>query len=979
MVTCLVSQASAVEVEKLATQPIESLCSQVSGVKSIQSVSESGKSIVTIEVSDGRSKKTIYLAIQKIIRQAFPQFDNRVRYPQVLEFSSQENDVAAFSIVFKSYSGDLARSSSLEEYIIRPLQQLEAVRNLEIIGDTHPTISVLPNAKLLNNLGVNESQISNAIEKHLKGAENQNSGGRDFAISDIRQELEDIRIFTDSIDQTITISDLADLSPTLSPSYPKQRIDGMPTIRLNIYLNGNTNPSKFLSKLTAIAGSYGKLNHPQLEIASIENHTENLVQNLNSLVKRSLISLGLLILFLIVFYRKLRVIIVVVISLMVAFSWVIPAFTVLELNLDNYALAGLALSLGIMLDNMIVVIGNLEEGKNMLSSSRIVLGASITTIVVLFLLSPLNDSIRFEGFAESIAVTVGTSVIISIFFVPALYFICYPSGFLPENPTNLKNLQAPKLSTLLSVKWVRVVSFITLGLLIGIPWFMLPREIDGNRLYNATLGSSFFLDNIRPRLEKYTGGVLSGFHYNTFLNSRNNRIPPSKNTLTVSGSPPNGLGPEFIDPLVSALEEFILLNHDVKSIQTSVLESGAATLIIELKKNALPAKKSQLTEALISQCLLWSGYSWKVEGDEHTPSWNNTIPNPAPGYRIALRGYNHALLQSYSEAFIQMLSENPRVKDIEVHSSKYSTSDNKHFVLALDPWQLAVANVSERSLIEKLKEGSPNRHRQQFSGVRNGTLFNVNLILQGQRRYDIATLKNMGISGAIPPLNSIGKIIEVKGSPDIWKEDRDYLSFVEYTYFGNEDFGNKFLAEKIEVLRLGLAPGFEVEKEELWAPPSRENPNFWALPISLLFIFWFCSILFENFRFALYILLILPISYFGNMLAFQWVPYSFDMGGYASFLFVTGISINAGIYLVGDFLENKRKGLNHNQSLVQAYRSKYRPILLTSISTILGLIPFLMLQKTYFWYSLAVGSIGGISFSLLGVFFFLPLVFFKTN
>jgi multidrug efflux pump subunit AcrB len=141
-------------------------------------------------------------------------------------------------------------------------------------------------------------------------------------------------------------------------------------------------------------------------------------------------------------------------------------------------------------------------------------------------------------------------------------------------------------------------------------------------------------------------------------------------------------------------------------------------------------------------------------------------------------------------------------------------------------------------------------------------------------------------------------------------------------------------------------------------------------------IFFICSIFFESLRTAALLLLLIPLSFIGIFLIFYWVDAPFDQGGYVSFLLLSGIVVNALILIMAEYHQllraypwRKRIDLFH-----RAFRMKSTPIFLTIISTTLGLIPFLLHgQDEVFWYSLALGAIGGLLFSIIVIVLIVPL------
>lgn len=120
----------------------------------------------------------------------------------------------------------------------------------------------------------------------------------------------------------------------------------------------------------------------------------------------------------------------------------------------------------------------------------------------------------------------------------------------------------------------------------------------------------------------------------------------------------------------------------------------------------------------------------------------------------------------------------------------------------------------------------------------------------------------------------------------------------------------------------------------------------------------------------------IPISFIGVFLTFYVFDFNFDQGGYASFILLCGISVNSALYIINDFNNFKKQYSKRSvkQLYFKAYNYKIIPVILTIVSTIVGLIPFVWNgQNEAFWFSFAVGSIGGLLFSLIGIFFYLPL------
>ena len=120
----------------------------------------------------------------------------------------------------------------------------------------------------------------------------------------------------------------------------------------------------------------------------------------------------------------------------------------------------------------------------------------------------------------------------------------------------------------------------------------------------------------------------------------------------------------------------------------------------------------------------------------------------------------------------------------------------------------------------------------------------------------------------------------------------------------------------------------------------------------------------------------IPISFIGVFLTFYLFEFNFDQGGYASFVLLSGICVNAALYIVNDYNNLKKQYRSKSTMLLyfKAYNYKIISVVLTIISTIAGLLPFLWNgPNEVFWFSFAVGSIGGLLFSFVGILIYLPV------
>ncbi|MDH5598391.1 MAG: efflux RND transporter permease subunit, partial [Cyclobacteriaceae bacterium] len=171
---------------------------------------------------------------------------------------------------------------------------------------------------------------------------------------------------------------------------------------------------------------------------------------------------------------------------------------------------------------------------------------------------------------------------------------------------------------------------------------------------------------------------------------------------------------------------------------------------------------------------------------------------------------------------------------------------------------------------------------------------------------------------------------------------------------------------------------YEAKKSDYDWNMEKVKRQYGLLLVLIVAIYFICTILFENFHQAFVVILIIPVSFIGLFLTFVLFDLSFDQGGYAAFIMLGGLVVNAALFIINDYNAYAKPSL---KNLIKAMGGKAIPILLTVFSTCFGLLPFLVGgQEEVFWFSLAAGTIGGLIFSLFAVFFVLPVKLkFKTK
>ena len=241
------------------------------------------------------------------------------------------------------------------------------------------------------------------------------------------------------------------------------------------------------------------------------------------------------------------------------------------------------------------------------------------------------------------------------------------------------------------------------------------------------------------------------------------------------------------------------------------------------------------------------------------------------------------------------------------------------------------------------------------------------------RRPPISTLE----------LSSAASDVYKRQPQQIAKVNQQYRLCLQYEYIGASSQGEKIQKRELREFNKILPMGYTAKAEKnYWSWDQKDNKQYALLFLIIVIIFFTTSILFNSLKQPLAVIFVIPISYIGVFLTFYWFKLNFDQGGFASFVLLCGITVNASIYILNEYNQIRERipAISPIRAYLKAWNAKITPIFLTVISTILGFIPFMLgTDKEAFWFPLAAGTIGGLIMSILGIFFYLPIFTLKKE
>jgi HAE1 family hydrophobic/amphiphilic exporter-1 len=181
---------------------------------------------------------------------------------------------------------------------------------------------------------------------------------------------------------------------------------------------------------------------------------------------------------------------------------------------------------------------------------------------------------------------------------------------------------------------------------------------------------------------------------------------------------------------------------------------------------------------------------------------------------------------------------------------------------------------------------------------------------------------------------------------------------------------------------LSLPAGFSASMEETWYMTQEEKKEIaMAIAISLVIIFMILAALYESFLHPFFIMLAVPLALIGVFVAFVVAKYPFDSSAYIGVILMSGIVVKNAILLVDHINLKRRQGLGLHEAVITGTRDRVRPILMTTSTTVFGMLPMLLMQaetgvKRQIWSTLALSTVGGLTTSTLFLLIVIPICYF---
>ncbi len=976
--------ASPHDIETLVTHPLEGAVASVKGVKEIRSESKSGISVIFVEFDWGKDMEQAETDVRRALEMEEGYLPQDVTRPMVFAFDPSLQPIVMF-MVAGPYPLDQLRRIADDD--IRPrLERIDGIASAEATGGLEREIHVILDPEKIAAFGLDANTVVGAVlrESMQMPGGYVEQGSVDFTIQvEGRylsvEEIGEVVVGMRHTERGLQPVRLKQVCRVLDSFYEDRRVlevDDQPAVWMIVRKQSGANTVRaaqaVLRELPLVAKAAGY----DLQFKIIFNQAEFIELSLGNLSSTALVGVGITLLVLLFFLRNLRASLIV--STAIPLS-VIATFAVMDqanMTLNVLSMAGLALAIGMLVDNSIVVLENIfrlrQEGQAARPAAvtgakgvSLAVSASTLTTVAVFvpiLFVPGIAGVMFRDMAVTICFSLAVSLLVALSFVPLL-----ASRLLGSRRADRLLQRATSRDPLLGVRrfYQRL-----LGWVLGHRWSV------GVGLLGL-IGLSVLLAVLLP-----TEFITQDDQSLVFINVE---APISSNLQNTTGVLHEVV--ERVKKVIPPEErKLIALDAGVGKGFVSIFGKGVHAGIIRVPLVSMGKRKrrqAEIEEAVRQDLRALPGITVTV-----APPFN---PLGGEGdIEIQLLGHDLDVSRRLGLELKEQLKAEPMMAEVS-----YSLEEQKPEVRVIfDRVKMAEIGLSAGAATQAISAYFMGKTAGRYT--EGGDEYDILVRLDKENRLDVSQVERALLvtpAGKTIALKNVARAEVTLGPVSITRLNQERLTRLVCTL--RQEWNDRDGRRHPKDLGWSIARVEEMvkatfEKNRAWLGDFKyhiggtaedfQTSMKWlgfAFLVSILLVFMVMASQFESLRQPFIIISTVPLSAVGVVLMFTLTRSTLDLSAVVGAIMLVGIVVNNGIVMVDAANQLRRQGLGRREAIERAALMRLRPVLMTSLTTILAMFPLALEigEGAAGWGGMAKAVIGGLLVATLLTLIVVPTVY----
>jgi multidrug efflux pump subunit AcrB/ABC-type multidrug transport system ATPase subunit len=968
--------------ESQAIIPIEGAIGTLQGIENMESTCQSRRGTIMVEFNKKVNFKYIYLKLQEKINEIKSTIPEQFIVTVVKVDLTQLNKQFMQLQVRGSGGVDLVRN--ITDQKIKPeLQNVDGIAGINIFGGHEKTIEIQLDMDVCNAYKLTAANIRSKLTQNYRTrayAGDVFGSNLKYTVQ-VTSEFDDLAQIENLViaPGPVLLKDVAKVYFGTKEQTSYSRVNGKDAVSITLVNDAQSNLIELSEKTLAVIAKLNKdLAYKEIEITVQNNAAETMSKNLNQIGELALVGAILAIFVLWIFLKNIRLVSIIALAIPISVLTAFNFFYYSDVTINSLTLVGMALAVGILLDNSVVVLENIYRlratGKSPRDAViqgttevwRSVLAATLTTTTV-FLPFLFSDNFLIKLLGKNIGISIISTLMVSL-TVAMLLVPMMAYAFLKKKAGG--SMEFTQVST-------------------------------RNKLVQAYV--MLLKYSLRKPAQTIIGALIF-FFVTIFIClavSMSTLNEVKTNAFRINITMPSGSTIESSDKVVSEVENRIKGVEEIKDV-TCNIQVESASVMVELKEDYEKIKKrslSQIRDEVTNKVNDVPGGTIDITdasstggdtgasgmGGSGTGNFMKMMGVGSNWERIVIKGQDFEVMKNVASDLQYFLESLESMNGVRVSYSNNRPEVHLRFhPLMMNAYDVSLNSVSGElnSFSKEINTNIPFKQGNEQYDITIKEMPKKGQTTEEAKRsrtaFDLRTLPVADTKGGLHELQNISDVVLSSGYASITRVNQEKQIEVRFRFVDasqdSKDLLESYRAEVDKVVESYNMPSgvaIQVIHEE-----DTLKDFYFLILAAFVLIFMIMASVFESVSTPFVLMFSIPLAAIGSFLALIFTNNSlFNANTLIGFLILIGVVVNNGIILIDYTQILRKRGFRKNRALVMAGMSRLRPILITAIATIAAMLPLAMGDNEYvgaIGAPFAITVIGGLSLSTLLTLVFIP-------
>ncbi len=937
--------------ETYITSPIEAAIQGVRGVRKVSSMSSSGSSSITVELDEKTDVTMARLAIlerMETLRADLPaEARGGISVRNWIPDDMKDAPLLEVNLVGPYTPGTLEHM--VNDLVIPRIAALPGVASADLRGGGAVTgISVSYDPTKLQQLGIDPSALTAAI---AQAKQVQPLGERKDGLTQLTVTLRDQPGTIDDISRlpvrgpggrVFSLAELARINPQEDSRGSFYRLNGVTAVSIAVSRQAGADEIQTAARVRKALADVAPSLPLGVRFSIASDTSKDLDKEIKDLLLRGVIAFASVLLVLLVTLRSVRGSFLVIGTAAIAIAGTALSLYLMHIPANMLTLAGLAMGIGIIVQNGLVVVERLRYAQDTAAAraaaaskiSSAVFGSTLTTTVVLlpFLYLQGNARAAFAPFAIAFALALFWSVATALVFVPA---VGRGGNSIYHGWPRLARLYDRILFRLL--RWRYVTMAFTVIMVAVMTW---------------------------------------GFVKKVPRNSWGSYWGNTRTTVTASVSFEKGADPSELERLIRELEQVAVGQPGVAIVRSQGYGQSGQVTVEFTPEAGLGEMPWIISDQLTERAVLIGGAQSVSVSKPEGPGFYNSSGGSSQSHRIKIMGYSYDGVRQIALDLKVRLEGIARVRDVDINGSGgWGNEHNTSVSLTPDRAALARVGATMQGYAASVARQMANASGSTRLDI-NGDQVDVTVQAMGARQRDMNQLADGRVSnpeGVPIRIGDVTTLGEVQGLQQIQREDQQYIRVLSYDFRGPQKLSDK--THKSFMASIAAPPGYTVADDVgNYNQDDSTKGLYTVFALGLVLVLIAVAFVFDSVWAPAMVFLAIPLALAGVVAAFWVTGTAFTREAAVGVILVVGLAVNHTILQIdAAVVSRKRHGRLTGADVFHAASDRVTMIVLVTLTTLASLIPMAVGTDTKSRFgAIALATAGGTIGGTLGVMFLLP-------